>query len=177
MPGSLACFCLVAQHACQSSKPAGLGAISDLHMWWAGTQAAAADEAATQDPESMVSPDGIALDNAPETQEQLFAVRPAPLLGLQFVLKSSGGSSCAVCAACVAFGWPATGYQLLRTKALGYFTAGLAACTVSSPDGCKPDQCAQVGLTLLWSAGHRPVAAAGSGAHSGDASDGAQPPA
>lgn len=41
----------------------------------AGAQAAAADEAATQDHDSLLSPEGIAMDTAPDTQEQLFAVR------------------------------------------------------------------------------------------------------
>ena len=43
--------------------------------WSTGAQAAAADEAATQEHDSLVSPEGIALDHNPETQEQLFAVR------------------------------------------------------------------------------------------------------
>ena len=40
----------------------------------AGVQAAAADEAATQEHDSLLSPEGIAMDTAPDTQEQLFAV-------------------------------------------------------------------------------------------------------
>ena len=57
----------------------------------AGAQAAAADEAATQDHDSLLSPEGIAMDTAPDTQEQLFAVRP---FGHEPMLQSTASSPC-----------------------------------------------------------------------------------